>query len=158
MSKLNSQRFLESRKVAHTTHSYSYDPERPPDAVEVAAQLGLPPAQVFKTIVLAGAAGGRPVLVMLPADRQIDLKRCAAAVGQKRLELLPRAETERLTGLRVGGIGALALVAKRWPSYLDRSAAAHELIYVNAGQRGVMLGVGVSDLIEALGAQLIDAT
>jgi Cys-tRNA(Pro)/Cys-tRNA(Cys) deacylase len=158
VSKLNSQRFLESRKVAYTTHSYTYDPENPPDAADVARQLGLPPAQVYKTIVLTGAANGRPLLVMVPADQQIDLKRCAAAVGQKRLELMPRAEAERLTGLKVGGIGALALVPKRWPSYLDRSAEAYDVIYVNAGQRGVMLGLRVVDLREALGAQLIDAT
>lgn len=158
MTKLNSQRFLESRKIAYETHTYAYDPDDPPDASEVARRIGLEPAQVFKTIVLSGASHGRPVLVMLPADRQIDLKRCAAAIGQKRLELMPRAETERLTGLKVGGIGALALVPKRWPSYLDRSAEAYEKIYVNAGQRGIMLGVGVGALIEALAAQLIDAT
>jgi Cys-tRNA(Pro)/Cys-tRNA(Cys) deacylase len=71
---------------------------------------------------------------------------------------MPRAETERLTGLKVGGIGALALVAKKWPSYLDRSTEQYERIYVNAGQRGVMLGVGVSDLLRVLGAQVIEAT
>jgi Cys-tRNA(Pro)/Cys-tRNA(Cys) deacylase len=158
MSKLNSQRFLESQKIAYESLAYTYDPDDPPDAEDVARQLGLPPGQVFKTIVLTGASHGRPVLVMLPADRQIDLKRCAAAIGQKRLELMPRAETERLTGLKVGGIGALALVPKRWQSYLDRSAEAYPIIYVNAGQRGVMLGVGAGDLLRALGAQLIDAT
>lgn len=158
MTKLNAQRFLESRKVAYEIHSYVYDPENPPDAADVARQIGLPPEQVYKTIVLTGAANGRPVLVMVPADRQIDLKRCAAAIGQKRLELMPRAETERLTGLKVGGIGALALVPKRWPSYLDRSAEGHPMIYVNAGQRGVMLGVGVGELVQTLGAQLIEAT
>lgn len=158
MSKLNSQRFLESRKIAYETLDYSYDPDNPPDAEAVAQQLGLPAGQVFKTIVLTGAAHGKPVLVMVPADRQIDLKRCAAAIGQKRLELMPRAETERLSGLKVGGIGALALVPKRWQSYLDRSAEAYARIYVNAGQRGVMLGLGTDDLLQALGAQLIDAT
>lgn len=158
MSKLNSQRFLESQKIAYETLAYAYDADDPPDAGEVARRIGLPPGLVYKTIVLAGASHGRPVLVMLPADRQIDLKRCAAAIGQKRLELMPRAEAERLTGLKVGGIGALALVPRRWQSYLDRSAEAHPKIYVNAGQRGVMLGVAVAELLRALGAQLIDAT
>jgi Cys-tRNA(Pro)/Cys-tRNA(Cys) deacylase len=158
VTKLNSQRLLEAHKVAYTTLGYTYDPDDPPDAVDVANQLGLPPTQVYKTLVLAGAAHGRPVLVMLPADTQLDLKKAAAAIGQKRLELMPRAETERLTGLKVGGIGALALAAKRWQSYLDRSAERHEQIYVNAGQRGTMLGVGVADLVRVLGARLIDAT
>lgn len=157
MSKLNSQRLLERHQVAYTTHSYPYDPNDPPDAEAVARRLGLPPGQVFKTLVLSGASHGRPVLVMLPADRQLDLKRCAAALGQKRLELMPRAETERLSGLKVGGIGALALAPKRWPSYLDRSAEAYATMYVNAGQRGVMLGVAVADLLRVLDAQLVDA-
>jgi Cys-tRNA(Pro)/Cys-tRNA(Cys) deacylase len=158
MNKLNSQRFLESRGVAYALHSYAYDPDDPPDAEEVARRIGLPPAQVYKTLVLSGAAHGRPLLVMLQADRQLDLKKLAAALGHKRLELLPRAETERLTGLKVGGIGALALVPKRWQCYLDRSAEQFERIYVNAGQRGVMLGVGVADLLRALGATVVDAS
>lgn len=156
--KLNSQRLLETHKVAYATFTYAYDPDDPPDAEEVARRIGLPPAQVYKTLVLTGASHGRPVLVMLPADRQLDLKRAAAAIGQKRLELMPRAETERLTGLKVGGIGALALAPKRWQSYLDRSAEQHERIYVNAGQRGVMLGLGVADLVRVLAARLVEAT
>jgi Cys-tRNA(Pro)/Cys-tRNA(Cys) deacylase len=58
----------------------------------------------------------------------------------------------------VGGIGALALVSKRWPSYLDRSAAQFPQIYVNAGQRGLMLGVAVADLLRVLGAQVVEMT
>jgi Cys-tRNA(Pro)/Cys-tRNA(Cys) deacylase len=158
MQKLNSQRFLESRGVAYEAHTYTYDPDDPPDAEEVARRIGLPPAQVYKTLVLSGASQGRPLLVMLQADRQVDLKRLAVAIGHKRLELLPRAETERLTGLKVGGIGALALVPKKWQCYLDRSAEQFERIYVNAGMRGVMLGVGVADLLRVLGATLVEAT
>lgn len=154
--KLNSMRLLDSRKAPYTVHAYVYDPDDPPDAAAVAAQIGLEAELVYKTLVIGGATHGRPILVMVPADRQLDLKRCAAAIGQKRLELLPRAETERLTGLKVGGIGALALTPKRWATYLAASAAAHERIYVNAGQRGIMLGVGVNDLLRILEAKLID--
>jgi Cys-tRNA(Pro)/Cys-tRNA(Cys) deacylase len=156
--KLNSMRLLDSHNAAYTVHTYSYDPDDPPDAAAVAAQLGLAPALVYKTLVLGGAANGRPVLVMLPADRQLDLKRCAAAIGQKRLELLPRADTERLTGLKIGGIGALALSAKRWPTYLDSSAVDHDRVYVNAGQRGIMLGLAVADLARVAQARLIAMT
>ncbi|NTW03040.1 MAG: aminoacyl-tRNA deacylase [Oscillochloris sp.] len=156
--KLNSMRLLESHSVRYDLKSYAYDPENPPDASEVARRIGLEPAQVFKTLVVSGASHGRPVLIMLAADRQLDLKRAAAAIGQKRLEMMPRAETERLTGLKVGGIGALALASKRWSSYLDRSAEAFAQIYVNAGQRGVMVGVAVPDLLRVLGAAVIDAT
>ncbi|MFV9507104.1 MAG: YbaK/EbsC family protein [Oscillochloridaceae bacterium umkhey_bin13] len=156
--KLNSQRLLERRKLAYTSHSYSYDPADPPDAAAVATQLGLPAQQVYKTLVLSVATHGRPVLVMLAADRQLDLKRTAAAIGQKRLELMARTETERLTGLKIGGIGALALSDKRWPCYLDQAATQLTTMYVNAGQRGLMLGLAVPDLIAAVGAQVISVT
>lgn len=157
-TKLNSMRLLERHNAPYAVQTYAYDPENPPDASEVARRIGLEPAQVFKTLVVQGAGQRHPLLIMLAADRQLDLKLAAAAVGLKRLELVPRAETERLTGLKVGGIGALALDGKRWPSYLDRSAEAFTTIYVNAGQRGIMLGVAVADLLRVLGAGLIDAT
>jgi Cys-tRNA(Pro)/Cys-tRNA(Cys) deacylase len=157
-TKLNSMRLLESHQAPYDVKTYEYDPDDPPDASEVARRIGIEPGQVFKTLVVAGASHGKPLLIMLAADRQLDLKRAAAAVGQKRLELMPRAETERLSGLKVGGIGALALAAKRWPSYLDSTAESFERIYVNAGQRGVMVGVGVADLLRVLGATVIDAT
>ncbi|MEI7645761.1 MAG: YbaK/EbsC family protein [Chloroflexales bacterium] len=158
LTKLNSMRLLESHRAPYDVLAYDYDPDDPPDASEVALRIGMAPAQVFKTLVVAGASHGRPLLIMLAADRQLDLKRAAVAVGQKRLELMPRADAERFSGLKVGGIGALALAAKRWPSYLDRSAEVFARIYVNAGQRGVMVGVAVADLLRILGATVIDAT
>ncbi|NJN19747.1 MAG: aminoacyl-tRNA deacylase [Oscillochloris sp.] len=154
--KLNSMRLLDSRKVVYSVHTYVYDPDNPPDAVDVARQLDLGPEYVFKTLVLNGG-DKHPILIMVPADRQLDLKRLAAAIERKRVELLARAETERLTGLKVGGIGALALVQKRWACYLEQRGAILEQIYVNAGQRGTMLGLAPADLIDLTGAQLVEA-
>ncbi|WP_298401320.1 YbaK/EbsC family protein [uncultured Chloroflexus sp.] len=146
--KLNSMRLLDRQRITYTIHEY--DPAAP-DAVAVAAAIGVPAAQVCKTLVVLGA-GVRPALAMVPADCQLDLKRLATLAGVKRCEMAPHAEAERLTGLRVGGIGALALTAKRWPSYLDESALAHPIIYVNAGQRGVMIGLAPTDLVRVVGA------
>ncbi len=156
-TKLNSMRLLERHHIPYLVCTYPYDPEDPPDAVQVAQRIGYAPHEVFKTIVVTAGGTSRPLLIMLGADRQIDLKRAAVALGHKRLELMPRTEAERLTGLKVGGIGALALSAKPWPSYLDRGAEGLAQIFVNAGQRGVMLGVAVEDLRRVLNAAWIDA-
>ncbi len=150
-AKLNSMRLLEREQISYTVHLY--DPTAA-DAVAVAAAIGVPAAQVFKTLVVWPGAGARPLLAMTPADTQLDLKRLAALANVKRLEMAPHAEAERLTGLRVGGIGALALTAKRWPSYLDESALRWPVIYVNAGQRGVMLGIAPADLVRAVAAKV----
>lgn len=156
-TKLNSMRLLERHHIPYLVCTYTYDPDDPPDAAEVARRIGHTPQEVFKTLVVTAGGASRPLLIMLAADRQLDLKRAAAAIGQKRLELMPRHETERLTGLKVGGIGALALSAKPWPSYLDRGAEGLTQIFVNAGQRGVMLGLAVADLQRVLNAAWIDA-
>ncbi|MEF3275274.1 MAG: aminoacyl-tRNA deacylase [Chloroflexus sp.] len=146
--KLNSMRLLDRHRIAYSVHEY--DPAAP-DAVAVATAIGVPAAQVFKTLVVRGS-GARPALAMTPADCQLDLKRLAALAGVKRFDMASHAEAERWTGLRVGGIGALALVAKRWTSYVDETALAHSVIYVNAGQRGIMLGLAPTDLVRVLGA------
>lgn len=158
-AKLNSMRLLDSQQVPYSVHQYHYNVDDPPDAVAVAAQLGIAAHLVYKTLVVAESpTSKRPALVMLPADQQLDLKRCAAALGVKRLDLLPRDATERLTGLKVGGIGALALTAKRWGCYLDGSAALHPQIYINAGQRGTMIGIAVADLLRLTQAQFVLVT
>ncbi len=150
-------RLLERRHISYQVYTYSYNPEDPPDAVEVARRIEQQPHTVFKTLVVTAGGTSRPLLIMLAADRQLDMKRAATGCGQKRLELMPRNETERLTGLKVGGIGALALSAKRWPCYVDRGAEGLEEIFVNAGQRGIMLGLAVGDLRQVLNAAWIDA-
>jgi Cys-tRNA(Pro)/Cys-tRNA(Cys) deacylase len=146
--KLNSMRLLERYSIPYTIHKY--DPSAP-DAVAVAAALDVPAAHVFKTLVVSGT-GTRPLLAMIPADCQLHLKRLASLVGVKHLDLVPREVVERLTGLRIDGIGALALTTKRWASYLDESALNHSRIYVNAGQRGTMIGLAPTDLVKVVDA------
>jgi Cys-tRNA(Pro)/Cys-tRNA(Cys) deacylase len=128
------------------------------DAVEVARTLGVPVQHVYKTLVVERTGGSKPGLVMIAADRQLDLKKFAAAIGEKKLAMASHADAEKLTGLKVGGIGALALVHKRWDVYLDKPAAALDWICVSAGQRGVNLRLPVSDLIRVLKPKIVEAT
>ena len=153
-NKLNSMRILESNQVAYEV--LTYDPAIH-DASEVGHALGVPPTQVFKTLVVERAAG-KPVLVMIPADRHLELKKFAAAIGEKKVSMATQANAEALTGLKVGGIGALALTAKRWNVYLDQSASAYTHICVSAGQRGINLRVPVADLVRILQANIVNAS
>ena len=153
-TKLNSMRLLEAQKVPFETLTYDSAIH---DAAEAAAAMQMPPNQVYKTLVVL-RANGKPVLMMVAATNQLDLKKFAAAIGDKKVSMAPHAEAEKLTGLKVGGIGALALVQKHWDVFLDVTATKQDRICVNAGQRGINLRVGVSDLIRVLNAHVVDAS
>jgi Cys-tRNA(Pro)/Cys-tRNA(Cys) deacylase len=153
-TKLNSMRFLESNKIPYEIKEYNPEIH---DASIVAQAIGALPSQVFKTLVVERASN-KPVLVMIPADRQLDLKKFAAAIGEKKVSMAAHADAEAHTGLKVGGIGALALTHKHWNVYIDRAADAQSHICVSAGQRGINLRVGVTDLIKVLGAKSVDAS
>jgi Cys-tRNA(Pro)/Cys-tRNA(Cys) deacylase len=155
----NVTRLLDARKVAY--EPVEYDPAGFHSAAEVAALVGVPPGQVFKTIVvLREGRGRRPLLVIVPADREVDLKRLAAALGEKKLRVAPQREAESLTKLQVGGISALALIGKGFDVVLDRTADAYAAdgIYVSAGQRGLNVRLMPSDLVSLTGARLLDAS
>jgi Cys-tRNA(Pro)/Cys-tRNA(Cys) deacylase len=154
-TKLNSMRFLESQKVIYEVKTYD---DSIHDAQEAAHAIGVPVEQVYKTLVVERAAGGKPILVMIAANRQLELKKFAAAIGEKKVNMAAHADAEALTGLKVGGIGALALTHKNWAVYLDRPATELTHIYVSAGQRGTNLRVSVADLIRILKAKVVDAT
>jgi Cys-tRNA(Pro)/Cys-tRNA(Cys) deacylase len=155
-NKLNSMRLLESHNVPYAV--FNYDPSMH-DAAEVGAKIGVPAAQVYKTLVVERAnTSSKPLLVMIAADRHLDLKKLAAAIGEKKVSMAAHADAEKLTGLKVGGIGALALVHKRWDLYLDQAAVGLESICVSAGQRGTNLRVAVADLIRVLNAKVVEAT
>ncbi len=154
VKKTNAMRALDQRRVPYEAFAYSPDIH---SADEVAAALGIPARQVYKTLV-ALPDRGRPLLVMIAGDREMDPRQVAKAVGVKRVEMAPKRDAERLTGLLVGGIGALALLGKPFDVYLDSPALAEERILVNGGQRGLNLKVKVSDLINVTGAKPIAAS
>src|SRR5438045_3113769 len=137
-NKLNSMRVLEANHIPYDV--MEYDPAVH-DATEVAVKIGVPVETVYKTLVVERTAGGKPMLVMIAANRQLDLRKFAAAIGEKKVTMAAHADAERLTGLKVGGIGALALLQKNWDVYLDQPALALDYICVSAGQRGINLRV-----------------
>lgn len=149
-------KLLEGKKISFEVAPY---PAEMRDAEAIAAELGVPAGQLFKTLVVPG--GGppmKPMLVMVPSDRQLDLKKLAKAVGAKKLKMATHREAEELTGLQVGGISALALLNRGFAVYLDASAKQYKQIYVSAGERGLDLKVGVADLVKLSKARLVDLT
>ncbi|MFI5271934.1 MAG: YbaK/EbsC family protein [Ktedonobacterales bacterium] len=153
-AKTNAMRALDARGIGYVTYRYA---ETLHSADAVAAALGVPAAEVFKTLVVL-APPERRLLVVAPGDRELDLRRLARAVGAKAAAMAPRREAERLTGLKVGGISPLALLDKRFEVYVDVTAEARESLCINGGQRGVNLRVKVVDLLAVTGAKVIAAT
>jgi len=154
--KTNAMRALDGRKVPYTAFVFD-DAIRSADGV--AATLGLPEHEVYKTLVaLSETAGRKPmlVLVMIPANRELDLRRLARATGEKAVRMATQREAETLTGLKVGGISALALLGRGFTVYLDASAQALDALYVSGGQRGVDLRLKVADLITVTGATVVE--
>lgn len=154
-NKLNSMRLLEQHNIPYEVVEFD-DSMR--DAEEIAEVLGIPPFLVFKTLVVEPDGGGKPILCIIPANTHLDLKKVAALAGEKKVRMAAHRDAEALTGLKVGGISALALTQKNWKVYLDHSASQHQHILVSAGQRGVDVRVPTLALINLLRARVGDLT
>ncbi|MGE5596478.1 MAG: aminoacyl-tRNA deacylase [Hyphomicrobiales bacterium] len=144
-------RLLEQRRIPHEVFEFDATIR---SAADVARETGMAPGEVYKTLVVEqDPPRGKPLLVMMPADAELDLKALAAAVGVKRLRMASHADAERHTGLKVGGISALALTARNFPTYIDEAATGHAQILVSAGQRGMDVRLAVGDLLALTGAK-----
>lgn len=153
--KNNVTRFLDAQKVKYEAFTYDYD-AGVHSAVEVAAAIGLPPGQVFKTLVaLADEPNRKPMLVIIPGPDTLDLKALAKAVNAKKVKMSTHEQAEQLTGLQTGGISALALINKGFDVYLDDQASAFTAVAVSAGQRGANILLPVKDLVRLTRARLI---
>ena len=162
--KTNAARLLDSRGIAYGVRVY--DAEHAfHSADEAASLLGVPASSVYKTLVVLRdgaegrgvARGTRPLLVLVASDRQVDLRQLARALGEKKLPMATKIEAERLTGLQIGGISALAVRAGAFDMLVDEAVSALDRLHVSAGVRGVDLEVGVADFLAVTGARLVGA-
>jgi Cys-tRNA(Pro)/Cys-tRNA(Cys) deacylase len=145
----NVTRLLDARKIEYTAFEL---PAEKLGALETAHLLGVEPALVYKTIVVTRPKPGKPLLAVVPANSTVDLKRLAAALGEKKVSLPTEREAEELTGLQAGGISPLALVNRGFQVLIDSSAQDRAEIHVSGGQRGLNIRLPVADL-----AKLTDA-
>lgn len=152
-NKLNSMRVLEANKIPYEVLEYDASTR---DAEEVAELLGIPEFMVFKTLIVQPVGSGKPVVAVIPSNKQLNLKKLAKAVGAKKMKMATHADAEQLTGLQVGGISPLMLLDKNWTIYLDQSTTELQNICISAGQRGLQLRIPVMPLMNVIRAKLAE--
>lgn len=144
--KTNAARLLDQMGIRYEVRSYEVDPEDLA-AETVAAKIGLPAEQVFKTLLAHGDRNGAAMAV-IPGDHELDLKALAAAAGERKIQLVPVKELQGLTGYIRGGVTALA--AKReFPVFADETIELFDVISISAGLRGLQILLAPADYLRA---------
>jgi Cys-tRNA(Pro)/Cys-tRNA(Cys) deacylase len=147
--KTNAARLLDSLAIPYELREYEVDPDDLA-AESVARKIGLPPEQVFKTLVARGDKQG-VCFAVVPGDQQLDLKALAQLSGDKKIETVTLKEVQPLTGYIRGGVTALA-ARKSYPVYADETLELFDLISISAGVRGAQLLLAPADYLRATGA------
>jgi Cys-tRNA(Pro)/Cys-tRNA(Cys) deacylase len=148
--KTNATRILDKLGVAYELRSYEVDPDNL-RAEKVAAAIGMPPEQVFKTLAVRGAHRG-VLLAVVPGDAELDLKSLARLAEDKSVEMVPLKEVQPLTGYIRGGVTALAC-KKDYPVFADETIELFDRIAVSAGIRGLQIVLAPSDYIRTVKAK-----
>jgi len=150
MNKTNAARILDRASVRYELREYLVD-EDDLSAPHVAAAIGMPPEQVFKTLVARGDRSGI-LLACIPASADLDLKALAASSGNKKVELVAVKEVLGLTGYVRGGVSPVG-TRRPYPVYLDETADLWDVISVSAGVRGCQMLLAPDDLVRVVEAQ-----
>jgi len=152
-TKTNAMRQLDRQGVSYRVMEYEVDSEDL-SAETVAAKVGLPSEQVFKTLAVRGDRNGY-CLAVIPAGSELDFKSLAKVTGDRRVEMVPLKDVQAVTGYIRGGVTALA-AKKEYPVYIDDTAELLDTISVSAGQRGMQLLLSPGDYIRSVGAVVAD--
>lgn len=140
-----------------TTSLHPYDYDRDAEAVGLAAAeaLGLSPDLTLKTLMVE--VDGKPACCVLPANRQLSMKKVASAFAGKHAAMMPPPKAEKLTGYRVGGISPFGQ-KRAVPTLFDAAAMNAPKVWINAGARGLLLGIAPQDALRATTAKTADLT
>lgn len=149
----NVTRMLAAKGVAFEAHEL---PIEKLGGMEAAAFLKVDPLQMFKTIVALRPEGGKPVLALVPAPAELDLKALGRTLGGKKLQVATQTQAEKLTGLQAGGISPLALIAKGFEIVIDSSALNYKKIFVSGGQRGINVSLAPATIQELTHAKIAE--
>jgi len=157
--KTNGARFLESLGIPFELREYEVDPEDL-SAISVAKKVGMPPEQVFKTLLTTGVPSDRSssrgspgglgvfVFAVIPGDAELDFKKLARAAGLRKAEMVSLKEVQPLTGYIRGGVTVFG-AKKSYPVYVDETVILFEQISVSAGTRGTQLVLKPEDYLKA---------
>src|ERR1700726_224565 len=151
IQKTNAARLLDQIGIRYELREYEVDPEDL-TAEAVAAKIGLPPGQLFKTLVAEGDRHGI-CMAVIPGDTELDVKALAAASGDRKIHLVPAKELQKLTGYIRGGVTALA-TKKAYPVYTDKSIERFDTISISAGIRGLQILLAPVDYLSVVKATL----
>jgi Cys-tRNA(Pro)/Cys-tRNA(Cys) deacylase len=149
MVKTNAVRVLDRLGINYELREYDVDPDDL-SAETVAAKIGLPPEQVFKTLVVHGDRNGS-CLGVISANQELNVKALANQTGDRKIEMVPLKDVQALTGYIRGGVTALAC-KKDYPVYIDQLAEVSDVISVSAGIRGLQILLAPADYIRAVKA------
>jgi len=155
LGKTNAARLLDSLGISYELRAYEVDPEDL-TAISVARKIGLPPEQVFKTL-LSHTNTGEYLFAVIPGDAELDLKKLAHAAGAKKAELASLKDVEPLTGYIRGGVTVMG-TKKPFPAFADETIELFDVISISAGQRGLQVILSPADYLRASEATLADLT
>ncbi len=143
-------KMLEAAGVEVTLHPYDYDPNADAVGLAAARALGLDPGLTLKTLMVE--VDGKPACCVIPSDRQLSMKKVAAAFGGKAAAMMAVPLAEKLTGYHVGGISPFGQ-KRAVPTAIEVTATTAERVWINAGQRGLLLGIQPAQAVAVLGAK-----
>jgi len=141
--------------IKFTLHTYDYDPDADRIGLQAAEALGVEPGRVLKTLM--AEVDGKPVCVVVPSDREVSMKKLAAAFAGKAASMMRPSDAERLTGYHVGGISPFGQ-KKRVPAAVEAAALEETSVYLNGGQRGLQVELDPKEAVRALEAIVVALT
>lgn len=142
---------LEKAGAAFAVATYDYDPDADRVGLQAAEAMGVSPGIVLKTLM--AEVDGKPVCVVVPSDREISMKKLAAAFGGKAAQMMKPPDAERITGYRVGGISPFGQ-KRRCPTAIEAIAMELPEVFMNGGQRGLQVRMKPADAAKVLDAKV----
>ena len=155
MNKTNAMRMLDKAKIEYEALEYKYD-DSDLSGITIANAVGLSCDKVYKTLVAKGDKTG-PIVMCIPVDKEVDLKKAASVSGNKKVEMVHVKDLLGLTGYIRGGCSPIGM-KKSFATYIDSSCQNHSKITVSAGIKGCQLLIDTSELIEFTNAQIAEIT